>query len=457
MPSEKILVIDDDRNFLEVIRIPLERANYTVVTASREEEGIEAARIEVPDLSIVDLQLTHQDGVSLMLHLHATAPDMPVIILTGHGSIESAVDAMRRGAYSYITKPVDHRELLLQVEKALEKGRLTSEIRRLQGLLEERFDVPNIIAKSPKMCQVLGLISQIAKTESTVFVHGESGTGKELIARAIHLSSHRKEKAFVAVNCAAFPETLLESELFGYERGAFTGAAQSKKGLLTQAHEGTFFFDEIGDMPPSTQAKILRVLQERQFYPVGGEKPVEVDVRLIVATNKNLEEQVRRGQFREDLFYRIHVIPVFLPPLRERREDIPFLARHFIERFSQQVKKDVVDLTPGAMQKLMLYEWPGNVRELENTIEYAVVMTRRTVITEDLILPTNGVRTGGPLKPLRRAKEEFEKTYLIRLLEACEGNVSKTARLAGKHRTDFYDLLKKYELDPAEFKKPKPV
>ena len=457
MPSEKILVIDDDRNFLEVIRIPLERANYTVVTASREEEGIEAARIEVPDLSIVDLQLTHQDGVSLMLHLHATAPDMPVIILTGHGSIESAVDAMRRGAYSYITKPVDHRELLLQVEKALEKGRLTSEIRRLQGLLEERFDVPNIIAKSPKMCQVLGLISQIAKTESTVFVHGESGTGKELIARAIHLSSHRKEKAFVAVNCAAFPETLLESELFGYEKGAFTGAAQSKKGLLTQAHEGTFFFDEIGDMPPSTQAKILRVLQERQFYPVGGEKPVEVDVRLIVATNKNLEEQVRRGQFREDLFYRIHVIPVFLPPLRERREDIPFLARHFIERFSQQVKKDVVDLTPGAMQKLMLYEWPGNVRELENTIEYAVVMTRKTVITEDLILPTNGVRTGGPLKPLRRAKEEFEKTYLIRLLEACEGNVSKTARLAGKHRTDFYDLLKKYELDPAEFKKPKPV
>jgi len=457
MPSEKILVIDDDRNFLEVIRIPLERANYTVVTASREEEGIEAARIEMPDLSIVDLQLTHQDGVSLMLHLHATAPDMPVIILTGHGSIESAVDAMRRGAYSYITKPVDHRELLLQVEKALEKGRLTSEIRRLQGLLEERWDVPNIIAKSPKMCQVLGLISQIAKTESTVFVHGESGTGKELIARAIHLSSHRKEKAFVAVNCAAFPETLLESELFGYERGAFTGAAQSKKGLLTQAHEGTFFFDEIGDMPPSTQAKILRVLQERQFYPVGGEKPVEVDVRLIVATNKNLEDQVKRGQFREDLFYRIHVIPVFLPPLRERREDIPFLARHFIERFSQQVKKDVVDLTPGAMQKLMLYEWPGNVRELENTIEYAVVMTRRTVITEDLILPTNGVRTGGPLKPLRRAKEEFEKTYLRRLLEACEGNVSKTARLAGKHRTDFYDLLKKYELNPADFKKPKPV
>ena len=457
MPSEKILVIDDDRNFLEVIRIPLERANYTVVTASREEEGIEAARIEVPDLSIVDLQLTHQDGVSVMLHLHATAPDMPVIILTGHGSIESAVDAMRRGAYSYITKPVDHRELLLQVEKALEKGRLTSEIRRLQGLLEERFDVPNIIAKSPKMCQVLGLISQIAKTESTVFIQGESGTGKELIARAIHLSSHRKERAFVAVNCAAFPETLLESELFGYEKGAFTGAAQSKKGLLMQAHEGTFFFDEIGDMPPSTQAKILRVLQERQFYPVGGEKPLEVDVRLIVATNKNLEEQVRRGQFREDLFYRVHVIPVLLPPLRERREDIPFLARHFIERFSQQVKKDVVDLTPGAMQKLMLYEWPGNVRELENTIEYAVVMTRKTVITEDLILPTNGVRTGGPLKPLRRAKEEFEKTYLIRLLEACEGNVSKTARLAGKHRTDFYDLLKKYELNPAEFKKPKPV
>jgi two-component system response regulator GlrR len=303
------------------------------------------------------------------------------------------------------------------------------------------------------MTKVLDVVSQIAKTESTVFVYGESGTGKELVAKAIHLASVRKDKPFVAINCAALPETLLESKLFGHERGAFTGAVRSTKGLFTQAHEGTIFLDEIGDMSLSTQAKLLRVLQERQFYPLGSEKLVEVDVRMIVATNKDLEDLVKQSLFREDLFYRIHVIPLFLPPLRERKEDIPLLAEHFLKRFSQQMKKEVKGVTPAAMQKLMLYDWPGNVRELENTIEYAVAMTQQDFINEELILQPKGVSSPGPLKSLKEARDDYEKNYLIHLLEICGGNISKAAKLAGKYRADLYDLLKKHNLNIADFKK----
>ena len=245
----------------------------------------------------------------------------------------------------------------------------------------------------------------------------------------------------------------MESELFGHEKGAFTGAIRSTKGLFTQAHEGTLFLDEIGDMPLSIQAKLLRALQERQFYPVGSEKPMEVDVRVIVATQKDLEGQVKQGLFREDLFYRIHVIPIHLPPLRERKEDIPPLVEHFIKKFSQQMKKEVKGLTPQAMQKLMLYEWPGNVRELENTIEYAVAMTQQDIITEDVILQNKGIITQELLKPLKEAREAYEKSYLIHLLEICEGNVSKASKLAGKYRADFYDLLKKHNLKSEDFKK----
>ena len=261
-----------------------------------------------------------------MRELHSINPDMPVIILTGYGSVESAVEAMQEGAYNYLTKPFNTQELLLQIKRALENRRLNSEIQRLRGLLEEQFDFTNIVARSDKMRSVLDIVSRIANTESTVYLHGESGTGKEIIAKAIHLASPRRDNPFVAINCAALPETLLESELFGHEKGAFTGANRSTKGLFSQAHEGTIFLDEIGDMPPSIQAKLLRALQERQFYPVGSEKPVFVDVRIIVATNKQLEDEVAKGAFRQDLFYRLHVIPIHLPPLRERKEDIPHLA-----------------------------------------------------------------------------------------------------------------------------------
>jgi two-component system response regulator GlrR len=449
----KILIVDDDRNLLELMRMRLESANYEVATALDEEKAKTLAGDNPFDLAVLDLQLIRQDGISLMEELRQTSPDLPVIILTAHGSIESAVEAMRRGAHTYLTKPFDARELLLHIQRALESRRLSSEVNRLKDLLAERFDFHNIVARSGKMQQVLETVSHIAATESTIFIHGESGTGKELIARAIHLASGRRDKPFVAVNCAALPETLLESELFGHEKGAFTGAIKSSRGLFVQAQEGTIFLDEIGDMPLSIQAKFLRVLQERQFHPVGGEGPVQVDVRVIVATNKDLEEGVRQGIFRDDLYYRIHVIPIELPPLRERKEDIPMLADHFLKKYGSQMNKKVKGVTTAAMQKLMVHAWPGNVRELENTIEYAVAMTREDMISEDLILPSKSASAEETIKPLKDAKDSFEKKYLIHLLELTNGIVSSAADLAGKYRADFYNLLKKHGLNAGDFKK----
>ncbi len=447
-----ILVVDDDLNLLELLRMRLESASYDVSTAQKVEEAVAAVKRQAFDLSIIDLKLGEGNGIALMEEVHKIAPHMPVIILTAHGSIESAVEAMRKGAYSYLTKPFEPRDLFFQIEKALENRRLASEVERLQGLLEERYDFANIIARSKNMLSVLEMVSRIATTESTVYIHGESGTGKELIAKAIHLASDRKNKPFVAINCAALPETLLESQLFGHEKGAFTGAIRTTKGLFTQAHEGTIFLDEIGDMPLAIQAKLLRVLQERQFYPLGSGKPVEVDVRVIVATQKNLEDQVKQGLFREDLFYRIHVIPIQLPPLRERKEDIPPLVDHFLKKFSQQMKKEVKGLSPMALQRLMLHEWPGNVRELENTIEYAVAMSREDLISEEFILQTRAGSTSEPLKPLKEARDAFEKGYLSNLLKFCGGNVSRAADLAGKYRADLYELLKKHGLKVTDFK-----
>ena len=456
MSPGRILLVDDDRNLVELVKLRLDAAGYEVSAALLEEDAVEAAKVQVFDLALVDLQLSNQDGISLMEQLHLIIPEMPVIILTAYGSIESAVEAMKRGAYSYITKPFDPRDLLLQIERALENRRLTSEIKLLKGLLQQRYDFANIVARSGKMQRVLEMVSQIAAMDSTVYIQGESGTGKELIARAIHLASHRKNKSFVAINCAALPEPLLESELFGHEKGAFTGAVRSTKGLFTQAHEGTIFLDEVGDIPLSTQTKLLRVLQERSFYPVGSDRLTEVDVRVIVATQKRLEDQVKQGLFREDLFYRIHVIPILLPPLRERKEDIPPLVEHFLKKFSQIMKKEVKGLTPLAMQRLMLHNWPGNVRELENTVEYGVALTQQDVITEDLILRTQGDISEQPLTSLKEAKDAFERNYLVRLLELCEGNVSKAAALAGKYRADFYDLLKKHNISKTSYKKSEP-
>jgi two-component system response regulator GlrR len=469
MVAPKILVVDDDKNLLELAKTRLAAANYGVTVALGQEEALAAVNNESFDLAIVDLRLADEDGITLMEKLHALFPGMPVIILTGHASVEGAVDAMKRGAYTYLTKPFDPRELILQIGRALESCKLASENQMLKGMLKEKYDFANIVAKSDKMQRVLEAVSRIAKTDSTVYIHGESGTGKELIAKAIHLASPRKDKPFVAINCAAIPETLLESELFGHEKGAFTGAVRSTKGLFTQANEGTLFLDEIGDMPLSIQVKLLRALEERQFYPVGGEKPVQVDVRVVVATKKDLVEEVKKGQFREDLFYRIHVIPIVLPPLKDRIEDIPYLVDHLLKKISQQMKRDVNGLTPKAMEKLMQHDWPGNVRELENTLEYAVTMTQRDVVTDDLVLQTK-VSTGavattgdtiqaqllptnGSFKTLKEARSEFERAYLVRLLHSCNGKATRAAEIAGKYRADFYDLLKKHDIKLAEFKR----
>ena len=451
MSSKKILVVDDDSNFLKLIRMRLELANYEVVTALNEDEAITKAREETFGLSIVDLKLVHRDGISLMEEMHSINPYMPILILTAHGSIESAVEATKKGAFNFLNKPFDPEELLLQIEKAMENQRLVSEVKRLEGLLKERYDFKNIIARSEKMQAVLDLVSRIAGTDSTIYIFGESGTGKELIAKGIHVASERRDKPFVAINCAAIPETLLESELFGHEKGAFTDAKRSYGGLFAQSHQGTIFLDEIGDMSPSLQAKLLRVLQEKRFYPLGSGRPVEVDIRVIVATNKDLEAEVKNGSFREDLFYRIHVVPIHLPPLRERKEDIPHLAEHFLREISQRMKKEIKGISAMGMQKLMLYDWPGNVRELENTIEHAVAITQHDVISEEIILPSKDLLPE-PLKPFKEAVEEFKRGYIVRLLEFTKGNVSKAAELAGKYRADFYNLIKKHSLKPEDFK-----
>ena len=467
MSAGNLLVVDDDQNLIELIALKLKAEGYEVTTAGTGQEAVQAAKAAIFDLCIVDLRLSDQDGISVMRELHSINPGMRVIILTGYGTVESAVQAMQEGAYSYLSKPFNTQELLLQISRALENRRLNSEIQRLKGLLEQAYDFPNIVAKSAKMRSVLDIVSRIADTESTIYLQGESGTGKELIAKAIYLASSRREKPFVAVNCAALPEPLLESELFGHEKGSFTGADRTTRGLLSQANNGTFFLDEIGDMPLSIQAKLLRALQDKQFYPVGSEKPLAVNVRIIVATNKNLEEEVAKGNFRLDLFYRLHVIPIHLPPLRDRKEDIPLLADRFLKQISQQMKKKIKGITPEAMRKLMLYDWPGNVRELENTLEYAVAMTRHDMLTEDSILHTkattassrtedlatfgNGAK--GPVKSYKSAKYEFEKGYLVHLLKLCGGKASEAAKLAGKSRTDFYELLRKHEIRIDDFRR----
>ncbi|HAR94999.1 MAG TPA: two-component system response regulator GlrR, partial [Deltaproteobacteria bacterium] len=376
------------------------------------------------------------------------------IILTAFGTIDSAVRAVKKGAYGYLTKPFNPQELFSNIEKALENSQLTREISQLKGLLEEEYGSPNIIAKSEKMHQILTVVSRVAPSDSTIYIGGESGTGKEVIAKAIHVASTRKDKPFIALNCAALPESLLESRLFGHEKGAFTGAVQSTKGLFMQAHKGTLFLDEIGDMSLPIQAKVLRVLQERAFYPIGSDKLIEVDTRVIVATNKHLEDEVKKGLFREDLFYRIHVIPIYLPPLRERKEDLPPLVDYFLERLNKQMKRQIKGLTPEAMKKIMLHDWPGNVRELENTLEYAAAMARGDLITEEFVFPPRRGSSEEPLKPLKEARDAFERGYLIKLLEACRGNVSEAADLAGRYRTDFYALMKKHNLNAADFRRP---
>ncbi|MGD8446914.1 MAG: sigma-54 dependent transcriptional regulator [Desulfobacterales bacterium] len=449
---EKILVVDDDNNILRVIKLRLEAEGYQVTTAAKAKVALELANDDVFDFALVDLKLNGTDGIQLMENLHQLYPEMPVIILTAYGTIESAVEAMRKGAYTYITKPFNDDELLMHTRNCLEKTKLTKEIKSLKKVVKNRFGFDDIIGRSQKMEEVLEQVIKAADSDSTIIIEGESGTGKELIAKTLHLASPRADQQFVAINCAAIPETLFESEMFGYEKGAFTGAIQNKEGLMIQAQGGTFFLDEISEMPLSMQVKLLRVMQEKEFFPVGGRKTIKMDIRFIASTNKNLKEEVKNGNFREDLFYRIHVIDIHLPPLRERQGDVPVLSHYFLDQLSKEMNKDITGFSAAAMQKLMLHSWPGNVRELQNTVESAVAMATENIISEDLILPALKAEVNN-LKPLKDAKENFEKNYLLQLIELTEGNMAQAARLAGKYRADLYELLKKYDLKPSNFRK----
>lgn len=446
-----ILIVDDDPNILKVMEMRLSSNGYDVVTMTDPEKAVDLAKTFPFNLALLDLKLAGKNGIELMGKLHEINPDLPVIILTAHGTIQSAVEAMKKGAHSYLTKPFDYQELLLQVKNCMETYQLTEEVKRLRNLVDEQYGLKNIIGKSSRMKTVMAQVRQAADVDTNVYINGESGTGKELIAKNLHILSSRSEEPFIALNCAAIPETLLESELFGFEKGAFTGALKNKKGFFQQADGGTLFLDEISEMPISMQSKLLRVLDEKEFYPLGSARPVKVNTRIIAASNRDLVKEVAENRFREDLFYRIHVIVIRLPPLRERIEDIPLLAWHFLEKYRDSMKKNIKGLSRQAVKKLIAHTWPGNVRELENTIESAVALTTREIIDEDMVLPESK-KTSSKFRTLKDAKEDFERKYLIELVEMTRGNISQAAKLAGKYRADLYELLKKHELDARDFR-----
>jgi two-component system, NtrC family, response regulator GlrR len=454
MPKEKILVVDDDRGLLTLMKARLEATGYEVTLTGGGHEALAVAQEETFNAAIVDLKMEGMDGITLLERLLKIQPNLPAIILTAYGTIAGAVEATKKGAYDYLTKPFDAKDLLYRLQKAMEVRRLKVEVDRLRTLVRERYHLDNIVASSEKMQQVLSQVAQIASTDSTVCLYGESGTGKELIAKAVHMGSFRSEGPFVAINCGAIPEGLLESELFGHVKGAFTGANTSRKGLLEQADGGTLFMDEIAELSPALQVKLLRVFQEYEFYRVGGVKPIKLDVRVVAATNQDLWKAISEGKFREDLYYRFHVIPIYLPPLRERAEDIPLLAHHFLRKFCGDMSKNVSGFSPEAMQRMMLHRWPGNVRELANVVERAVALaTNGDIITDHLLLGREEFRgSRRNLLPLNEAKEEFERAYLLQILTATKGNVSRAASVAGRYRAEIYKLLHKYDLDPDAFR-----
>ena len=450
---KKILVVDDDLNILKVLRMRLELGGYAVVTASETEEAKERILEGGFDIALLDLRLSEANGIDLMKSLREIDPDLPVIILTAYGTIESAVEAMKEGAYGYLTKPFDYRDLLVQIHHGIEQSRLSREVKRLRSMMRADLEGQNIIGESESMMQVSQVVALAAGTDSNVFISGESGTGKGMIAKALHQLSSRKDQPFVAINCAAIPANLLESELFGFEKGAFTGAVASKKGLFVQAHGGTIFMDEISEIPIPMQGKLLKALEEKEFYPLGTHRKTKVDVRIVSASNKDIEKEVEAGNFRSDLFYRIHVIPIRMPPLRERKEDIPLLATYFLAKVAEKLKKPAKTLSPAAMQRLTIYPWPGNVRELENIIECAVVMSAEDVIPEELMILPGQDAGDSAFKPFKESKHDFEKNYLVQLMKISRGNVSQASKLAGKYRADLYALLNKYKINPLNFRK----
>jgi len=451
MTNESILIIDDDANILEVLQMRLKALGFHVSIAK---DGIEARKMLSANnihLAIIDLKLSEENGLELMEDIIKNHPQIPTIILTAHGSIESAVEAMKSGAYSYITKPFRNDDLAMQIKNALEKQRLTQEVEYLRNQLEGQNNFKQIIGRNKRMLEIFELISRVSKTDCSVIIYGESGTGKELIARAIHQNSNRAHESFIATNCGAIPEGLLENELFGHIRGAYTDAHESKEGLFAQANKGSIFLDEISNTSAAFQIKLLRVLQEREIKPIGSTKNIKVDVRVIAASNIDLQKAVNEGTFREDLFYRIHVMPIYLPPLRERKEDIPLLATYFMQEFCKVLKKAPLEFSSVALQRMLLYDWPGNIRELRNKIEHAVIVANKNSIEPVDIFPEKNTPKN-VFNSYKNAKERFEREYIENLLKINKGNVTHASKMAKRYRADIYKLIKKYSINPDEYK-----
>ena len=446
MSKARILIVDDDPDLLRLLTFRLEGADYAVESADSAERALARLSVAIPQLVITDLRMSGMDGMALFENIHKSNPALPVIILTAHGTIPDAVAATQRGVFGYLTKPFDSKDLLQQVERAVAlSGGRTDQV---HGEADWRAE---IITRSLAVESILVKSKLVAGSDASVLVRGESGTGKELLARAIHKASPRSAKPFVAINCGAIPEQLLESELFGHMKGSFTGAARDYKGLFQAAEGGTVFLDEIGDMPLPLQVKLLRVLQDKEIRPIGTTQNIPVDVRIISATHRNLEEAIKAGGFREDLYYRLNVVSFGLPALSKRREDIPVLATHFLNQLAERYKKPLNGFASDAMEILVKSAWPGNVRELYNVVEQAVALSTTSIITPALV--DSAMRgQSAELSSFESARSEFERDYLAKLLKITGGNVTQAAKLAKRNRTEFYKLLQRHHLDPKLFK-----
>lgn len=471
-----VLVVDDEDDLCELISYRLEHHGFRVSAAHASQGALETLEREAIDAMILDLRLRNERGLDLLAEVRKRSRDLPVIVLTAHGSIETAVQAVQGGAYGFLTKPFDDHELLVKLHHAVERVRLRREVAGLRRLVQQPNDPPRLFGTSEAINSVREVISRIAPTDATVLLLGASGTGKEVAARSIHALSPRRDAAFVGINCGALPANLLESELFGHVRGAFTGALRNKEGLFAAAHGGTIFLDEIGDAPPGVQVKLLRVLQERVYHPVGSTEPRESNVRVLAATNRDLCADIAEGRFREDLFYRLHVVPISMPLLRHRHEDIPLLAELFLSRAAAVHMCPPPRLSREALQLLMGHSWPGNVRELANVMEGAALLTTDGVLHPEqlhAVIPAGqpmksegeglfdsspplvSFSRDNPLPTLREAREAFEQAYIEEALRRTYGQVASAAKLAGRNRTDFYDLLKRHDLNASDFRKRK--
>jgi two-component system response regulator GlrR len=452
MTSPEVLLVDDDPDLLKLIGLRLSAAGYRVRSAESGEAALSQIAISRPAVVVTDLRMPGIDGLQLFEQINAQHPTLPVIILTAHGTIPDAVAATQRGVFGFLTKPFDPQELLKKVAQAVAlAGDARTESAAAPGVADAWRR--EIVTRSPKMEDLLRRARLVADSMASVLILGESGTGKELLARAIHRASARADKPFIAINCAAIPEALLESELFGYAKGAFTGASQAQPGLFLAANGGTLFLDEIGDMPLSLQAKLLRVLQDSAVRPVGSTQSTPIDVRIISATHRDLDAMRQERTFREDLFYRLNVVALKLPPLSARREDIPQLVAHFLKKIAERYKRPVPTLAPDAMAAIVAARLPGNIRQLENLLEQAVALSTTHVIPLSLIRPSLD-EADAAIVPFETARKGFERDYLVRILKLTGGNAAQAAQIAGRNRTEFYKLLQRHNLEPAMFKEP---